>query len=708
MKTYPLANPWLGLALLAAALVFASCQPPTRVPPPEEVPRQNLMDRAASAMERDEFDLASELYWRALQEKDLGRKTELRAWRNLARSALKSGKPVRARESLKRWRMLNPDAAQTWAWQEIKSGLIRRELGQKAYVSHLQGLMSSRRPWALNLRAGRALTELYTERERPRKALSALKRLDELAGEDEKRGDVVDLARGVASSMPHEARSELLEEAPRKEAARFPVLVFRWEQALYRFQQGETGWKEAWKALSGVLKDAEAYLRSRLEERLRELEQEHGRPAPGIVLLLPLSGGYGDIGWGIVRGADAAQWRMSQQGRAIRLRVINTQERDWLERLSKLSATYSLAGGPIRASIWEEIHEAGLHEDLAFFTFRSSLSPGTEGEDAYRFFPGRTDQVRALLDISRKELDLDSFGTLYPRSSFGRSMARSFWNATVQKGAELNGLGFYDQQHIAMYEDKVADYLHVPEGFHEQEEKEDPARNATNATQNATRIPEQDFDAVFIPGSFSRARILIPEFFYFNQPDLVFLGPALWSQEIKRISGLDMRYYNLTIMASPWWPDNPARQMKVLRHTLEQSVQEPPDFWVGLGYDFLRFAMEVAPAAMGSSDSDLTGWLHRMSGFDWTLAPFSWDEQGRASQDLYVLRPVADGVERVRPEKLRDRLEKARKMKRKWLERTRGNATKAETNETEPFGGNKPEGEADGTYSGEGGVYDDQ
>ncbi|MCF8085782.1 MAG: hypothetical protein K9J48_02700, partial [Desulfohalobiaceae bacterium] len=427
MKTYRFVSPLFFLAaFLAAALLLSSCQLPTRVPPPEE-PKPSLMERAADAMEQEDFDLASKLYWRVLQEEDLSRKLEIRAWRNLARSALRSGQTERARESLKRWRILAPDAAQTWPWQEVKSGLIRREVGLQAYVSHLQDLLDSARPWPLNLGAGKALIELYTERERPRKILSTLKRLDELAQEREKRGEVVELTRDLASSMSQEARAKLLGTTTREEAARFPVLVFRWEQALYRFQEGETSWQDAWEDMSGIVEDAERFLRSRLEKRLRALEEEHGRPPPGIVLLLPLSGGYGDIGWRIARGADAAQWRMSQQGRSIRLEVINTQERDWLERLSRLSATYSLAGGPIRASSWEEIHQSGLHEDLAFFTFRSVLRSGTEGEDAYRFFPGRKDQVRALLDICRKELELDSFGVLYPKSSFGRSMASSFW-----------------------------------------------------------------------------------------------------------------------------------------------------------------------------------------------------------------------------------------------------------------------------------------
>jgi tetratricopeptide (TPR) repeat protein len=663
---------WAVLVLVAGVLL-ASCQPPKRVAPPERPKKPSLMERAESALEQEDFEQASKLYLKALEEEDLSRQLEIRAWQGVARSALQSGRPDLARRSLKRWRVLEPDTSDTWAWQKIRSGLIRRQEGPEAYASHLRDLLDPERPWSLVRQAARALTDLYSQREEPQKISGVLKRLDQVAQGEDQRGKVLDFAQDVISDMPDKRRQELFQAAPEAERDRFPAVIVSWERALDRFRLDEADWKDTWDDLAAVLEKTGPFVRSRLGGKLRKLEQKHGRPATGVVLLLPLSGGYGDIAWKIGRGSDAAQWSMSRKGRPIRLKAINTQEDGWLKRLSRLSATYSLVGGPVRESSWKKLHQAGLHQDFEVFTFRSELGRGTEGEDAYRFFPGRDDQVRALMEVSRDELDISSFGVLYPKSSFGRSMARSFWNATVQEDVQLNGLGFYNPRRITSYEEKVSDYLHVPEDYGKEDKQE---ANATNATQNATRIPKPDFEAVFLPDSFSRARILIPEFFFFNQPDMVFLGPALWEQEIKRISGLDTRYFNLTLMASPWWPDNASRQLKLLRHTLKQGVQEGPDFWVGLGYDFVRFAAQLGPKAGDSSNGDLSRKLAGMSGFEWTLAPISWNEQGRARQDLFILRPTPDGVARVQSEKLSSRLEKAREMKRKWRQRTQGNATK--------------------------------
>ena len=91
----------------------------------------------------------------------------------------------------------------------------------------------------------------------------------------------------------------------------------------------------------------------------------------------------------------------------------------------------------------------------------------------------------------------------------------------------------------------------------------------------------------------------------------------------------------------------------------------------------MRFAEVIAPHGGEGVNKDLSEELAGMSGFDWTMAPLSWNEKGMASQDLFVLRPVANGVQRVSSDRMQTRLKKARKMQRKWRARVRGNATEA-------------------------------
>ena len=484
MKRYRFSSLCVLVAFFAAILFLSSCQPFKRGAPPEK-PEPSVMQRAANAQDKKDFEQAKKLYIQAFQEEDLGRELQLRAWEGLARSALQSNEPKLARSSLKQWRLLAPQAPKTWAWQKVRSGLIRTERGEEAYASYLSDLLDSGRSWSLVFQAGKALTGFYTETGEYQKALKTLSRLEGLADTQKQFRRVEDLLQDIIPDIPRQERAQLIKAAAPEEAAAFPYTLLRWNQALDRFQKGETDWNEAWNDLAEVLTDADSYLRSRLRKELRELEEEHGRPVQGIALLLPLSGGYGDIGWKIVRGADAAQWSMTRESRPLRLRVINTRESDWLDRLEELPQSYSVVGGPLRSRSWEKIYQAGLHKDLAFFTFRSGLNRGTEGEDAYRFFPGRKDQVNALLQVCREALDISSYGALYPKSSFGRSMSRAFWNATVKREAELKGLDYYNPQQIVSYEDKISDFLRAPEDFAEKERQQ--ARNSTEIGRASCR-----------------------------------------------------------------------------------------------------------------------------------------------------------------------------------------------------------------------------
>ena len=67
------------------------------------------------------------------------------------------------------------------------------------------------------------------------------------------------------------------------------------------------------------------------------------------------------------------------------------------------------------------------------------------------------------------------------------------------------------------------------------------------------------------------------------------------------------------------------------------------DFWVALGYDFVRFAVRMAfdsrpPAATVNAQA-------ANMKIQWAMAPLSWDEKGIAHQKLHLFQPGANGME---------------------------------------------------------------
>ncbi len=671
----PKAVPLLLLAAFcAAALLLSACQPREPVRPPEEVTR-NMLQEASQALEQQEYEQAQELYVQALQQEEITDSMRLEAYRGVVQSAIPLQDYELAEQALQNWRTIEPQAPQTWSWQESKASLVKARETPQEYVSYLNSLVDEDRTWAVIFPAGRELTQHYADLGQPEEIFAVQQELYELAEEKEQRKELIHYFRGFLADLPPRFLQEAAEASPAEKAQDYPHILVRWENSLLLFQQEEEDWVSTWRMLSSMLSRAKPEIRSELEEDMQELVEEHGRPALGVALLLPLNGGHGAIGWDILLGADAAQWEMTRQGMEIEVRVINTSSRDWLEQLEDLPRHYSIVGGPLRGDPWESIHEAGLHEEFLFFAFRPQLGSGSEGEDAYRFFPSREDQARTLVEFAREELDIESFGALYPRNSFGRSMSREFWNATLEGEGELKALGWYTPTEITSWNRQVSDFLDVPEDYGEEEKvgssggnATEENNNATEANRNATQIPEPEFEALFLPDSFERARILIPEFFYFEQSDLVFLGPTIWEQHIEDIQWIDTRYFRLAVMAGAWWPENPSPQKRELEGILQEFSQEGPCFWSALGYDFLRLAGRLGQDVAVQSKEEVNEELAAISGdFGWSMAPISWDETGRASQDLYVLQPLGRGVELVDPESLRSRLQEIREREEEGL-----------------------------------------
>ena len=79
----------------------------------------------------------------------------------------------------------------------------------------------------------------------------------------------------------------------------------------------------------------------------------------------------------------------------------------------------------------------------------------------------------------------------------------------------------------------------------------------------------------------------------------------------------------------------------------------PPDFWNGLGYDFLRFAAHMKLTAGWTPQTVTRRAMEAQHAIAWIMAPVAWDAQGKATQTLFVFAPVAGGFAPVQPDQLK-------------------------------------------------------
>jgi hypothetical protein len=355
------------------------------------------------------------------------------------------------------------------------------------------------------------------------------------------------------------------------------------------------------------------------------------------------------------------------------IRLINSEAPDLVEQIRTLPVEYAVVGGPLRKSVYDKLNSSGLTGAKPFFTFLPSLPESREGVDAWRFFPSPMDEIDVLLELATERLALRRMGVLYPNERFGYRMAELFrehvarlsgqegadvdmegassiWAAVDEPGAIPLGIAAessYDPADPTKWGRPVAEMLGVP--------------NLPRGEDGEPLLPpEPDFEAVFLPDSWSHAELLIPHFFFYEEDRLLFLGPGLWEQGIRGDDDIESRYFRLTVFPGAFFDQSGAPGTEKLRQSLDRSGLPIPDFWVALGYDFIRFASRLGEMPHVHDPEAVNALLPPAAEMNWSMAPIVWDQGGKASQKLFLFQPTDAGIEPLDAEQLLRRLVRTR------------------------------------------------
>ena len=647
---------WLCILFSVFFLFFAACAPKKKVPKElDKISKYELQQRAESAWQKESYPLAEKLYLKLLQKRPLSKDEKLRIFKRISYSAIQNGNVSLAEENLDKWKDLKPDVGDSWSWHKCMSLLKKLKEGDEPYGNYLRKLIREKEvPWTVKFSALNSLNKFCFSKGQYRSLWSIQREVYKQAEERQQKLKMEkDIITFIAGRKELNWRS-LEESIPEGRMLQYPYALLVWLGNTKQLEQGMLDWSTARKELGFIMNSSELVNKEYLKSRLKQLEEKYGLPSLRIALLLPLDGSYQELGWKILKGLDIANWQFTRMEMDVQLTIINTANSDWKEQLINLPNKYKLVGGPLRKGVWQEIYKHEMHEDRVFFTFLSDLNPGNEGESAYRFFPGLKDQVRPLVRFLNKDLKIDNFALLYPQSDYGVKRAKIFRRQVADSNATLTGLSGYPPRTQSGLKDVVAKMLKVPESYEKEDYGEKKSKNASMEQR-----PTPDFKAVFIPDNFNMARLLIPEFFYFGESRIIFLGPTLWSQQIKKIDKVEYGYFNLALMPGGWNTYSKSRAVRFLKKGLRETVQGDADFWVALGYDFLRFIHTLKLHSSTWPPEDMNGKLSRVRNFTWSMAPLHWDQKGRARQELFLFKPRNRSLIPLDKKRFRERYKKA-------------------------------------------------
>lgn len=541
------------------------------------------------------------------------------AWKNAVRGALRVGAVSLAEKNLQTWQFENANATASWDWNQAKAHFLLANNGELAYFSYLADLVGrTDLDWTTREAAGMEMVDFFWKIPEYGRSFSALGLIYKAAPDDAARSALELLTLEKAQALSLDDLHVALANNPGEDPASFPRSMLIWAQGVKSVRENTDYWPAIFPSLSSIVRDGGLASKEIFARNLATLKEHLGVVKHQLVLLLPLSGPYAQVGWRIAKGADCA-WREGRSlSEAPEIKLINTESDTFLDDLRALNGT-SIVGGPLRKDIWEKIRAAGLHRLAHFLTFLPSVSD--EGVEAWRFFSSPEDQVRALL-LASKQIGVTSYAVLHPQDHFGTAMAESFQNQATLQGVQVPTVRSYPVNPTPDWGKVVASVLGVT-----------GKKNALN--------PDPPFGAVFIPDSLSQVQQMAPYFHYYEETRLLFLGPQLWTQSLAD-SQLELQYFELTLFPGAWNPATTCQSAERLRKSLAADGQDDADLWSALGYDFVRFT-----ALIGTTDNSAEAFNQALtsaaSRMDWCLAPMRWDN-GRGAEDLFLFQPTAEGM----------------------------------------------------------------
>lgn len=628
-----------SLGFLACCLWLAGC---ARMPV-DGTPgagHQMLLLRADQALEQGDTFKAENLYSRLVHTEGLSRQKKIHALSGLALASQTNGHWENAALALGQWAGLDPKAKRDWQWQSLRLAVLWAT-DRDAWLEHASSvIVDSGMPWSVRLKTVMAVTRKSVHEGRPSKAWPFLTFLypqaQSLEQKKELEQEILDLLYNT-----DDQGWESISQNPPQTGLVLNALV-RWVETMRSFDQNKTTWPEAQAQLSEILRQNQLALEDDFTAHLAELEKKYGQAVISVALCCPLSGDYAPMGWKIALGASIAQWQLELSRKNLNLYILNSDSPDWLDQLEALPSRCRLVGGPLGKKDWEALIDSPHEKKRTFFPFRSNLEPGREGKDGFRFFPGTEDQLEPLVELLQSAFGIGSYAVLSPRSAYGQRMSAAFARCVQNSTGQVVDVMMYQPHEPGSWKDVVAELL----------------KSAGSKGQDK-QANQPEFQAVFIPDSFSQVQMLIPEFYYFDQDHLFFLGPTLWSQSGVEISALDRKYFQLSMMASPWLADNSRPAVQKLSQGLEDLNEREPDFWIALGYDFVRLTHTIQSQTGFDPNDDFLQRLRSVQDFSWSMAPLTWDAQGRAKQDLFVVQPGDHGIRPVDLNRLRSIWESA-------------------------------------------------
>jgi ABC-type branched-subunit amino acid transport system substrate-binding protein/predicted negative regulator of RcsB-dependent stress response len=382
-----------------------------------------------------------------------------------------------------------------------------------------------------------------------------------------------------------------------------------------------------------------------------------------IGCLLPLSGPYKIYGNGALKGVELAfnQFNAQNPQQSFKIIIKDTASdpaRAAMAVKELFDENVAAIIGPVVTAESAAI-EAQVHGIPIITLTQKDNIPGI-GEYVFRNFITPGMQVKALVSYVTQKLGLSSFAILYPDEKYGKTFMNLFWDEVVARGGKVFGVESYSPEGtdfaspikklVGLYYDVPDDLKNIDGGADENTTDNKTGHNiietlllpldedSENYETEKSKEPEAivDFDAVFIPDAPKKSGLIVPQLAFYDVKDTYLLGTNLWHSD--SLIEMTREYVQGAIMPDGFFAESASENVRQFVGKYLEIFDQKPGFIEAAAYDTAWILFQLMSRPDVRFRSVIKNELKRLTGFHGVTGLTSFDEDGDARKNLYLLQ----------------------------------------------------------------------
>ena len=358
--------------------------------------------------------------------------------------------------------------------------------------------------------------------------------------------------------------------------------------------------------------------------------------------LLPLSGAYAAEGnkaleaillaAGIFDASSKTQWKVI----AADSRGVPEGVKEAIARLANdenVMAIIALTGTP-------EASQAALAAEkwkvpLVLITSKEGVTEGNQY--VFQHFLTPTQQIRALTKYALDNLNCAIFSILYPKDRYGTEMVKIFREEVQSIGAKVEMTIPYSKTQS----DFTAEINKVTGNRMTSGEKFNPKKKSSSVTALSV-----DFEALFIPDSYMRVKMIAEQLTFYNVKGFYLLGTSLWNSP--ELLKKDSEYLEGAIIADSFCNVSYYPETNNFIDIYYSAYGREPAYIEALAYDSAGMIFQVIEKNNVQTRRDFVSALTGLKNYNGATGATSFNEDRVSQKVAFILKVINGKLEQVK------------------------------------------------------------